>query len=109
MLQATRLHHDVRHEESHAAARRYADQAGDHEAVVEDIFADARRTGPVEADAGEVGGVRGQEEIAIAGRDEGHDEHRIHADAKRHRDEDGNRGCLRIHQLGGDERDDGIG
>lgn len=47
-------HDDVCHEEAHAAASRYADQTWDHEAMIEDIFADACRAGTIEADARQV-------------------------------------------------------
>ena len=71
----------------------------DHEAVVQDVLADARRAGTVKADAGQVGRVGRQEEVAVAGRDEGHDQHRIHADieCQRHDDRDGR--SLRVNEL----------
>lgn len=41
------------------------DEVGDHEGVVEEIFADDRSSRPVEVDGGDVGRVVGDEEIAI--------------------------------------------
>ena len=102
------LHHDMCHDEAHAAAGADADEARNHEAVVQDVLADARRARAVKTDAREVRRVRRQEEVAVARRDERHDEHRVHADRERHRDDDGNRRGLRVHELRRQERDDGV-
>ena len=71
-----------------------ADEAWDHETVVQNVLADARRARTVKTDAGKVGRIRRQEEVAVACRDERHDEHWIHADRQCHRDDNRDGGGL---------------
>ncbi len=93
---------------AYAAAGDDADEAGDHEAVVQQVLADVRCARAVEADACEVRRVGRQEEVAVARRDEGQDQHGINADVERHGHDDGDRRRLRVHELRREEGDDGI-
>ena len=52
---------------AHAAACEYADETRNHKTVIQDILADARRTGAVKPDAGQIRRIRRQEKVTIAG------------------------------------------
>lgn len=86
------------------AAREDTEQARDHEAVVQDIFTDMRRAGTVEVDAGEVRRIRRQEEITVAGRDEGQDDDWIYADGQSQRYDNRDGSCLRVNEFRSEEQ-----
>lgn len=94
---------------TYAAAGADTDKSWYHEAVIQDVLAYARSTGTVKTDAGQIGRVRRQEKVAVAGRDKGQDDHRINTYPQSHRHHNSYCRCLRIYQLGGKERDECIG
>ena len=102
------LHHDMCHDKPHAAASCYTDKARNHKAVIQDVLADTGSTGTVEANAGQIGRISRQEEVTIAGRDEGHNHHRVHTYRQSQRHNDGDSCSLRVNQFGRQEGDDCI-
>ena len=69
------------HDETDAATADNADQARNHERVIQNVLADFRCAGAVETDTREVGRICRQEEVTVARADERHDDNRIHAHA----------------------------
>lgn len=52
------------------------DQAGDHEAVIQKLFADTGGAGPVKVDGGKIAGVEAEEEICVTSGN--HTDQKIH-------------------------------
>ena len=66
---------------THSTAGAYTDQAGNDEAVIDDEFADVCGAGAVKTDAGQVTCVCRQDEVAVAGGEEGDHHQGIYAEA----------------------------
>ena len=69
------------HNEADTATAYDADKTRNHERVIQNVFANARRARTVKTNASKVGGISRQEEITVARADKRHDDNRIHADA----------------------------
>ena len=77
--------------------------------MVDDEFADASGAGAVETDAGQIAGIGRQDEVAVAGGDEGQHHQGIYTEADTQGSHGGDGGGLAVNELGDDKQDDGIG
>ena len=91
------------------ARREHPDQPRQDEAVVDHVLADVRRARAVELDRREVGRIRRQDVVAVAGGREGDDVARRHADRQRDRHHGGDRRRLRVDELGHDQQRQRVG
>ena len=69
------------HNEADTATAYDADKTRNHERMIQNVFANARRARTVKAYASQVGRVSRQEEVTVTRADKRHDDNRIHADA----------------------------
>ena len=93
------------HDEADAATAYDADKTGNHERVIQNVFADTRRARTVEAYERQVGRISRQEKVTVARADKRHDDNGIHADAQRHGEDDSDCRRLTVDELGREERD----
>ncbi len=69
------------HDEADTATACDADKTRNHERVIQNVFANARRARTVKAYASQVGRISRKEEITVARADKGHNYNGVHADA----------------------------
>ena len=87
------------HDKADATAAYDADKPGNHERVIQNVFADSSCARTVKADTSQVGRISRQEEVTVTRADKGHDYNRIHADAQCHREDDSDSRRLRVDEL----------
>ena len=80
-----------------------AEDARHHETVVEQVFADDRRSGPVEIDRGDVGGIVRDEEIAVHAREDAQQHGTGDAEFVGEREHGHDDGTLRVDEYGHEE------
>lgn len=89
----------MRHDEADTAAAYDADKTGNHEGMVQNVFANSGGARTIEADTSQVGGVSRQEEVTVARADKRHDDNGVHADAQSHGEDDSDSRRLTVDEL----------
>ena len=90
----------MRHDKADATAAYDADKTGNHERVIQNVFADSGCARTVKADTSEVGRISRKEEVTVTRAYKRHDDNGIHSDAQCHREDDSDSCRLRVDKFG---------